>query len=464
MVVDNIRALRAVGGGAQDVAGESPRSDLDNAELFARWHADRIRYVWERRQWLVYHENGVWRANGGEVEQAAKDTVRELATLAAGIGDEEARVKALRWAATSQAEPRIRAMLALAQSDPQLVVREHQLDAHPFLLAVANGTLDLASGSLREHRAGDLITRGVPVSYDPAARAPRWERFLLEVFDRDLELIEFVQRFCGYLLTGSTREHVLAVLHGSGANGKSTFTEALKDVLGDLATTASFDTFARVRGDRGPRNDLARLKGSRLVTASESGEGRRLDEATVKEITGGDTIACRFLYGEHFEFQPEFKIVLVTNHRPRVDGDDDAIWRRLRLVPFAQSFEGREDRGLAEALRSEREGVLAWMVQGCLVWQQDGLGSAGAVTRATREYRAEEDHLGAFLADCCAMAGEVVAADLRAAYEAWCAGVGERPLAGNTLGRRLTKHGVEIARRTGGKRVYVGVSVAGSDG
>lgn len=211
--------------------------------------------------------------------------------------------------------------------------------------------------------------------------------------------------------------------------------------------------------DRGPRNDLARLHRARLVTAAESGEGRRLDEATVKEITGGDAIAARFLYGEHFEFTPQFKLLLVTNHRPKVDGDDDAIWRRLRLVPFEQSFEGREDRGLVDKLEAELPGILAWAVGGCLEWQRDGLGTAGAVTRATAEYRQDEDVLGAFLEERCELGGETATTELRDAYERFCAELGEKPLAANMLGRRLGRRGIRRQQRAGGARVYVGVQV-----
>ena len=196
-----------------------------------------------------------------------------------------------------------------------------------------------------------------------------------------------------------------------------------------------------------------------MVVASESGDGHRLDEATVKEITGGDKIAVRFLYGEHFEFHPEFKLWLVTNHKPSADGDDDAIWRRLRLIPFRESFEGREDRGLAADLEAELPGILAWAVRGCLAWQRDGLGHAEAVTRATSDYRAEEDHLGAFLTEVTAAGGQVRADELRAAYEEWCGSLGERPLSGSALGKRLRHRGITAERGSKGRRSYIGISL-----
>jgi len=433
-------------------------TDLGNAERFAAAHAGRLRYLRERRLWLVWND-GRWRRDtSGEAERAAKDVSRSLLAEAARLEGDESR-KTAKWALASQSEPRIRAQLALAGSEREVVVEAGDLDDDPWLLACGNGVLDLRTSELREPDPEDLITRGTDVHYVPNARCDRWLSFLDEVFDGDQELIAFLKRTIGYCLTGETREHVLAVFHGSGANGKSTLVGVLRRLLGDFAVTAAFDTFMRQR-ERGPRNDLARLHRARLVTAAESGEGRRIDEATVKEITGGDVIAARFLYGEFFEFQPQFKLVLVTNHRPKVDGDDDAIWRRIRLVPFEQSFEGREDRELAAKLEAELPGILAWAVRGCLEWQEYGLGQAGAVTRATAEYREDEDVLGAFLAERCAMHGETPTRELREQYEAYCSDLGEKPLGASVLGKRLAKRRVRRASYDGNReKVYQGVSL-----
>ena len=437
----------------------SPYTDTGNAERFAAAHSHRLRYLRERHHFLVY-QGGRWRRDtSGEAERAAKDVARSLLTEASQLGGEASK-EAAKWGLKLQSEPRLRAQLTLAGSEREVVVSADDLDPDPYVLACGNGVLDLRTSELREPVPDDLITLGTDVPYEPAARCDRWLKFLDEVFGADEELIAFLKRFFGYLLTGDMREHVLAVFHGAGANGKSTLIGVLRRLLGDFAVTAAFDTFMRQR-DRGPRNDLARLHRARLVTAAESGEGRKLDEATVKAITGGDVIAARFLYGEHFEFKPEFKLVLVTNHRPKVDGDDDAIWRRLRLIPFEQSFEGREDKALGEKLEAELPGILAWAVRGCLEWRAEGLGEAAAVTRATAEYRADEDVLGGFLAERCAMAGEVPKQELRAAYEAYCAELGEEPLRANVLGKRLAKRGVKSAKRgqAGQASVYKGVSL-----
>jgi putative DNA primase/helicase len=436
------------------------RTDLGNAQQFAADHRERIRHVRERKMWLAYDGSRWARDKTGDADRAAKNTVRLMLERAVTIDDADERKAAVQWALRSQAEARLSAMLSLAATEPEIVLTVEELDRHPTLLSCANGTVDLRTGGLRDHDPADLITLGTNVVYDPNAECPRWLEFLDELFPDDRELITFVQHFVGYCLTGDTREHVLAVLHGSGCNGKSTFIAVLKQLLGGHAVTAAFDTFMRQR-DRGPRNDLARLHRARLVTAAESGEGRRLDEATVKEITGGDTIAARFLFAEYFEYVPQFKLMLVTNHRPRVDGDDDAIWRRLRLIPFEQSFEGREDRELSAKLTAELPGILAWAVAGCLAWQQDGLGDAAAVTRATSEYRQDEDVLGAFLLERCVTTGDVDATTFREAYAAYCQDVGERPLAANVLGKRLSKRGIRRERQTDGerRRIYRGVSL-----
>ncbi|HEX8104405.1 MAG TPA: phage/plasmid primase, P4 family [Solirubrobacteraceae bacterium] len=434
-------------------------SDLGNAQRLVAAHGQDLRYV-PGLGWL--HWTGAhWRRDDdGEATRRMANVTDGMLRAACDLSDDDDRKRAVRFALASQNARRIAAALELASQAVELVVHAEDLDRNPFLLTVANGTVDLRAGELRTPERADLITRVTDIEWHADAACPRWERFLAEVFAGDRDLIEWVQRLVGYCLTGDTSEHVLAVLHGRGCNGKSTLVNILRRLAGDLAVTASFDTFTRARGDRGPRNDLARLRGARLVTASESGEGRRLDEATVKEITGGDTIAARFLYGEHFEYRPAFKLLLVTNHRPRVDGDDDAIWRRLRLVPFDQSFEGREDPGLAAELEHELPGILRWAVDGCLTWQRDRLGQPPAVRDATAGYRADEDLIGAFLAERCLLDADARTPKraIQATYTRWCEENGERALSAAELGARLARHGI---RRGGkGRSSYVGIALA----
>jgi putative DNA primase/helicase len=454
---DELAKIAGRNGAVAEWTGAEPLTDAFNARLFAQMHGHRFRYVTAWRRWLVAESGRWYRDETGEIARAAKGTARHLYAAAGQIEDPEHRKRLAAHAIKLESEPRLRSMIELAKSEPTIAVAPEQLDADPLLLAAGNGTLELRTGKLREPDPDDLLTRGTDVPFDSDADCPRWRRFLAEVFDSDRELIAFVQRFAGYSLTGLTDEHVLAVLHGTGCNGKSTLVETVRQVIGDYGATAAFDSFSRVRGDRGPRNDLARLHAARMVIAAESSEGRRLDEATIKQLTGGDTVAARFLYGEHFEFVPRFKLWLVTNHRPRVDGADDAIWRRLRLVPFEVSFEGREDRNLRAELDGELPGILRWAVEGCLAWQRDGLGEAAAIEQATREYREDEDVLGAFLAERCEGEGEVETTALREAFEQFCKELGERPPAGNVLGRQLARRGIH--RAGSGRRVYRGVTL-----
>jgi putative DNA primase/helicase len=329
----------------------------------------------------------------------------------------------------------------------------------PFLLGCANGTLDLRTGALRTANPDDLISLGNDVPYDPDAKCPRWEQALEEIFAGDESLVSYIQRKVGYALTGDTREQVVDVLQGSGGNGKDTIIKPIMRIVGEQALTTPMETFARSR-DKGVRNDLARLHRARLVIASESAEGRRLDETTIKAVSGGGSVAARFLYGEFFEFTPQFKVWLVTNHKPRVEGDDDAIWRRLRLIPFNVSFIGREDKELGSKLERELPGILAWAVRGCLAWQAEGLGLPRAVEQSTNEYRADEDLLGLFLDQRCKLTveGAIEPVLLRLAFEEFCTAMGERTVSASVFGRRLARRGITRGVRDG-VSVYIGIEL-----
>jgi len=289
-------------------------------------------------------------------------------------------------------------MLEIAQSLKRFAVKADAFDQNPMLLNVLNGTFELKTGELRPHDQRDRITKICPVEYREDALCPTWLAFLDRIFNGNADLIGFVQRAIGYSLTGSTQEQCFLLLWGEGSNGKSTMLELLRDVLGDYADNASTDALM-VSSGRGTENDIAKLKGARLVTASESGEGRRLDEERVKRLTGGDTISARFLYREWFEYRPQFKLWLAVNNRPEVRGTDHAIWRRVRLIPFEVVIpDDDQDKELPAKLRAEAPGILRWAVEGCLAWQKEKLNPPKAITSATTEYRSEQnlpdnDHL-----------------------------------------------------------------------
>jgi len=355
--------------------------------------------LWDGKRWA--------KDDCGEVIRLAQETARSIYHEAAAADKDEQR-RITGWALTSQNASRINAMLAMAQ--PHIAIKVNALDADPFLLTCENGTVDLKTGELRPHDPSDLITRLVPVEYNPDAAAPRFRQFLREVLV-DEDVITFVQRYAGYSLTGDARERAFAILWGSGKNGKSTLVELLHEVIGDYAQNTDVETVLAKR-HTGVGNDVAALKGARFVSCSEVEKGRRLAESKVKQLTGRDTVTARFLFNEPFDFKPEFKLWMSTNNKPEIRGTDDAIWDRIRLVPFTRRFEGsNSDTDLPRKLREELPGVLAWMVEGCLSWQSEGLGEPERVTNATAEYRYEMDTLAAFIEECC-----VVHQDIRVRF------------------------------------------------
>jgi putative DNA primase/helicase len=276
------------------------------------------------------------------------------------------------------------------------------------------------------------------------------------------DLIRYLQRIFGYALTGDTREQCFFILHGVGANGKTTMTTAMANAVGGYAQHTPTETLLVKRNDTIP-NDIARLHGTRLVTAAEADFDRRLAEALVKQMTGGDKMTARFLHGEFFEFTPTFKVFLAVNHKPVVRGTDHAIWRRIRLVPFEVTIpDAEQDKALPEKLESERAGLLRWAVEGCLAWQREGLEPPKAVTEATADYRDEMDAVGAFLDECCTRdpGAETTAARLFERYSEWCEEHSEKPMSKIELGARLAEKGFTRGRTKAG-RFWRGLSVTG---
>lgn len=323
-----------------------------------------------------------------------------------------------------------------------------ELDRDPWLLNVKNGTLDLRTGELREHRREDLITKLAPVEYDPDADSPTWEAFLETVVPNE-DTRRFLQRAVGYSLTGVVGEKVLPCLLGRGDTGKTTFIEAVMDLLGDdYAAPAAPDLLLSKRGSSHP-TELADLLGKHFVPTVEVEEGRRLAESLVKQLTGGDRIKARYMREDFFEFRPTHKVWLAANHAPIIRGGDDAIWNRVKKVSFDVVIpKERQDRRLREKLRAEASGILAWAVRGCLEWQRDGLGEPGEVAAATAEYREDMDTFAEFLAEKCVLEAEewISAARLRRAYADWCRDTGERPLSWEVVTGRLRERGCSPSR------------------
>lgn len=361
----------------------------------------------------------------------------------------------MNWALESEGASRLSAMMQLSRSD--LAVMPDQFDRDPWLFNCPNGTIDLRTGAIREHRREDFITKLCPTPFNPTATAPVFQQFLRDIFADDAALITFIHRLMGYSLTGDVREQILAIFWGGGANGKSTLINAISSTVGDdYVIKANRDLFMVKKGDSHPAQ-MARLFGKRVVVCIETADGARLDEALVKELTGGDRIAARRMREDWWEFEPTHKAILVTNHEPEITGTDKAIWRRIRFVPFTESFEGeRKDDRLGEKLKAEAPGILAWLVRGCLEWQAHGLPMPSAIEEATERYRNSQDVLGAFLETECATGTDfrVRISDLYGKYRTWCEGSGMKVATGTAFGRCMSERGF---KKDDGKRWYLGV-------
>lgn len=448
--------------GAVDLIPATVReTDVGNGLRLVKHHGERVRYVPTFKRWVVWNGERWEPDEGGLIVELAKDTVRRIHKEVGEITDEEKRKRRSKWAFASEAMTKIDALVKAARTDQGVVAHARTLDTDPWLLNTQSGTIDLRSGEMHEHSQTDLITKLAPVAYDPAALAPSWEAFLDRIFAGKTELIDFVQRALGYSLTGSTDERIVFVLYGTGKNGKSVLLNIVRGVLGDYAMKTPTETLMKSKTGAENRG-IARLKGARFVTASEAEEGDKLATALIKDLSGGESIAARKLYEEQFEFAPEFKLWLSTNYRPEVSSDDQAIWDRLRLIPFDVRIP-HEERvlGLAEKIiEAEGAGVLAWAVRGALAWQRDGLGEPAEVMEATAKYRSTMDALADFFDGWCNVGPDekVTVGDLYIAYTLWCEGENVRfPLGRKKFTARVEAHG--FAKRKASEVFFYGLSV-----
>lgn len=460
------------GGDAQRAAGgkgiTAKLTDVSNAERLLDLHGADLRYVgtwgkglaWDGQRWMI-DEEGRWQRAAVKTSRILVEEAIDQLRRANEAGDEEGvkRAKAeLGKAISVQSANRLAAMTSVARSAPAVMVHHGELDADPWLLNVSNGTIDLRTGELQDHRREDLITKLAPVAYDPTATAPTWDAFLDRSMGGRPELVEFLQRVVGYALTGDVREHVLAFFFGGGANGKSTFLGVIHVMLGDYGSPAPRGLLFRSRGERHP-TELATLHGRRFVTCSEIEEGLAFDEALVKDLTGGDPIECRRMREDFWTYQPTHKLFLSGNHKPQVRGDDEGIWRRIRLVPWNATIpEAERDALLPEKLRAELPGILAWAVRGCLAWQAKGLETPAAVREATAAYREESDTLGEFFRLMVLFdAGATIARkELREKYETHCTENGSAPFGAKRFAGRLRERGVRETTVRLGTRVVDG--------
>jgi putative DNA primase/helicase len=348
-------------------------------------------------------------------------------------------------------------MIQLAESN--LMVSADAFEQDPMILNVENGTIDLRTQELRPHESKDRLLTLSPVSFDSNASCPRWTSFVDEIFGGNADLTGYFQRVMGYMLTGSVREQALFVFHGDGANGKSTVVDIIESLLGtDLTCKAEAHLVVKQHGNKHPAAK-AELFGKRVCHLPESAEDEALDEAQIKTLTGGERIQARFMGQDFFRFNPTHKLVLCTNHKPRIEGQDLGIRRRVKLIPFLESFTGeRCDPDLLDKLKAELPGILNWALAGTREWLKDGLNEPNIIREATEEYLSSEDSVGRFIEDACQTGVEEKAlrGELFRGYKAWCAEAGEKAKSNKAFYLTIEKRG-HNPRKTGGQWYFQGL-------
>lgn len=442
---------------AQRLLETANLTDTGNAECFVHLYGDQVRYCHDANNWYVWN-GSIWSRDRSQ--QAARlmlDTVRARYDAASKAEGAETRKRIAAWAISSESQARREAALRAAQSHARVSINIEAFDTNPWLITAKNGvTVNLKTGEAYPARKEDLVTKAIGTAYDPYANCPRWEKHIGEVFGGNTNLISYFKRAVGYSLTGDTREQKVFILYGSGANGKSVTLSTVRKLAGDYGDNTPFETFDANTSEA--RQDLAKMRGSRLVTVVETNEDRRLNEARIKAITGGDAISARALYQSPFDYQPTFKLFIALNHLPIIKGTDPGIWRRIQLIPFGQSFEGREDKTLELKLQAEMPGILNWALAGAREWNDVGLAEPDEVKRETASYRQNMDLVGQWL-DAYAVqdpTAETEAGEAYRSYEQWCYLGGYRAETAGSFGRRISEKRVQRVKR-GGKIYYVGI-------
>lgn len=434
-----------------------PLSEMGNAERIIDKHGDNLYHikgvgwkVWDGKRWVD--------DNMSKIEIWTSQTLRELFK-----GEEVHR----KWA--KSCERRSIRMNSIKDAEPMRRIERTEFDYDLNLFNCKNGVIDLRDGKVLPHSRDFMMTQISPVEYDPFATSPVWDAFLESIFqdeqgDPDHDLIRYVQKAIGYGLTGETSEQVMFFFIGGGRNGKSTFINTIQHIMGDYARQTNTNTFVKKQNESAANNDIARLHGSRFVSAVESEEGQHLSESLVKQLTGGEKISARFLNQEFFEFTPQFKIYFTSNHKPIVKGADEGIWRRIKIVPFNVTIpKEKVDKRLHEKLMNELPGIFNWMIKGALLWRKEGLGTTKAVDASTNDYKQEMDLVEPFLeAECfLAEAAKIEAKELYKKYEHYCFEYGDFALKNRTFYRVLESKGFKKKRGTKNKVYIHGIGIEG---
>lgn len=450
--------------GWQESASRPANTDTGNAQRFAKFVTGRLRHVHGFRMWLAWVEHEarwVFCRQGEEVE-IAKACAVQILKDAANEPDPDKRTQHVKHALKVQNASPLQAMLDLAKSDPLISTAADRLDSDLCLLGVSNGAVNLRTGMLQVARREQLITKQAGTVYDPKAKCPNFEKTVNTAFAGDRALIDYFQRACGSALCGEIREHVFFFCYGTGANGKSTLLNAIQEAMGDYAISLPIEALMKGKRDAAAASpDLMMLRGARLALAPETEDGQQLAESRIKQLTGGDRVTARALYGDCVNFQQTAKLFIVGNHKPQVSGTDEGIWRRVQLIPFNVCIpEAQRDTSLPKKIQAELPGILAWLVRGCVAWQKSGLKPPTTVVGATMAYKQESDILNEWRAECCTANPTAIspAGDLYPAYRNWALRNGHHPWSNTRWGKRMSEHFAK-GRSSTGTVTYAGVEL-----
>lgn len=435
--------------------------DTGNAQRFTNMFGEVVKYSFIRKNWYFYNDKTWQLDQEGKVKSLVDEILermkKEPVYVADDVDPEDAKknlTKHIKYSRGSNGKTNM-----LKESQHLLPIKPETFDKDPHLLNVQNGYLDLHTGKLYDHDKDKFFTKITSIEYTDKIDCPLWIDFLNQIFDGNQELIKFMQRSVGYSLSGSTEEQKMFILHGNGRNGKSVFLDIITEMLGNYTTNIQPQTIMVKQQSNNASPDIAKLDGARLVTTTEPNEGMRFDEGLIKQLTGGDKVSARFLHENEFEFTPQFKLWMATNHKPFIRGTDDGIWRRLAIIPFTvQIPEHKVDKNLKYKLRREMTAILNWAVEGYREWQRIGLQEPQIIKDQTKEYRNEMDVTEMFINECCAVrtGGKEKAQDLYQAYKEWAKSNGEYTMSSTKFGREMSNKFQKI--RSNGS-YYVGINL-----
>ena len=418
--------------------------DTGNAQRFVDLWGEHVRYSFVRKNWFFYNGKYWELDQSGEVNRLVDKTLdfmkKEPIIKADGIDEEEAeklRNRHLKYSRGSNGKANM-----LKESRHLRPIQPDEFDRDKMLFNVSNGYINLEKGTLKDHDSKLYFSKYSPVEFTDKIDCPQWLDFLDQIFDGDQALIDYLQRAVGYSLSGSTEEQMMFILYGNGRNGKSVFLDIIKEIMGNYTTNIQPQTLMVKNQSGGANSDIARLQGARLVTSTEPNDGMRFDEGLVKQITGGDEITARFLYGDEFDYYPEFKLWMATNHKPIIRGTDDGIWRRMAIIPFTvQIPEHKVDKQLPSKLKRELRAILNWAVEGYQLWRMIGLAEPQVIKDQRGEYRKEMDPIAEFIEERCFIdEGERErSSDLFAEFKAWASINNEYEMSHTKFGKEMSK-------------------------